>query len=77
MCEAPKEKSPMDYRYDTVCGLYCGACDVLLANEKHEVASLAKAWDMKPEYYYFILYLYLFVVQRIRGISLNPSSLIK
>ena len=39
----------MKYRYDTYCGLYCGACDVLLANEKGEVEKKAKEWKMKPE----------------------------
>lgn len=39
----------MDFRYDSYCGLYCGACDVLVANEKDEVEKAAKAWNMKPE----------------------------
>ena len=39
----------MGYRKDSVCGLYCGACDVFLANVEDRVAAAAKAWGMKPE----------------------------
>lgn len=39
----------MEFRYDTYCGLYCGACDVLIANKNGNVEKLAKAWNMKPE----------------------------
>jgi hypothetical protein len=39
----------MKYRYDTYCGLYCGACAILLANEKGEAEKRAKEWKMKPE----------------------------
>ena len=39
----------MKSRYDTYCGLYCGACPVLLANENDEVEKKAREWGMKPE----------------------------
>ncbi|MGB2698538.1 MAG: DUF3795 domain-containing protein, partial [Candidatus Zixiibacteriota bacterium] len=39
----------MEFKYDIYCGLYCGACAVLLANEKGEVEKKAKEWRMKPE----------------------------
>lgn len=39
----------MDYRRDSVCGLYCGACDVFLANQEDRVDAAAKAWGMGPE----------------------------
>jgi predicted RNA-binding Zn-ribbon protein involved in translation (DUF1610 family) len=39
----------MKFRYDTYCGLYCGACAILLANERDEVEKKAKEWKMKPE----------------------------
>jgi hypothetical protein len=39
----------MKFQYDTYCGLYCGACPVLVANEKGEVEKTAKEWKMKPE----------------------------
>lgn len=39
----------MKFRYDTYCGLYCGACDVFIANEKGTLEESAKEWDMKPE----------------------------
>jgi hypothetical protein len=38
----------MDYRYDSYCGLYCGACPVLVANEKGTVDELAKKNEMDP-----------------------------
>jgi hypothetical protein len=38
----------MDYRYDTYCGLYCGACPVLVANKKGAVDELAKKIEMDP-----------------------------
>lgn len=37
------------FRYDSYCGLYCGACPVLVANQKDEVEKTAKEWKMKPE----------------------------
>lgn len=36
-------------RCDSYCGLYCGACDVLLVNERGTVEEAAKKWDMNPE----------------------------
>jgi hypothetical protein len=39
----------MGFRYDTFCGLYCGACDVLQANRSGRVEALAQAWGMEPE----------------------------
>ena len=38
----------MDYRYDTYCGLYCGACPVLVANRKGTVDELAKKIETDP-----------------------------
>ena len=38
----------MEFRYDTFCGLYCGACDVLQANKRGTVEALAQAWGMEP-----------------------------
>jgi len=38
----------MDYRYDTYCGLYCGACPVLVANQKGTIEELASRNDMDP-----------------------------
>ena len=32
-----KRRHQMKIRYDTYCGLYCGACAVLIANETDEV----------------------------------------
>jgi len=39
----------MEARYDTVCGLYCGACRVVQCNEDGTVEALAKEWGMEPE----------------------------
>jgi hypothetical protein len=39
----------LDFRYDTFCGLYCGACDVLIANKNDAVDALAQAWNLEPE----------------------------
>jgi hypothetical protein len=36
----------MDYRYDSYCGLYCGACPVLVANKKGAVDELAEKFGM-------------------------------
>jgi predicted RNA-binding Zn-ribbon protein involved in translation (DUF1610 family) len=38
----------MDYRYDTYCGLYCGACPVLVANQKGTVDELAREFEANP-----------------------------
>ncbi len=39
----------MKLRYDTYCGLYCGACHVLIANRKGIVEETARKWEMDPE----------------------------
>jgi hypothetical protein len=39
----------MEFRYDTFCGLYCGACDVLQANKSGTVEALAQAWGKESE----------------------------
>ena len=39
----------MKFRYDTYCGLYCGACAVLIANKKGTVDKRAQEWEMNPE----------------------------
>jgi len=39
----------LDFRFDTFCGLYCGACDVLVANQNAAVEALARAWNREPE----------------------------
>jgi predicted RNA-binding Zn-ribbon protein involved in translation (DUF1610 family) len=39
----------MIMRYDSYCGLYCGACDVLQANEEGRIEELAKEWDIDPD----------------------------
>jgi len=39
----------MEFRYDAYCGLYCGACGVLIANERDKLEQLAKAWEVEPE----------------------------
>lgn len=39
----------MKKRLDTYCGLFCGACEVFLANEKGSVEEIAKKWKMKSE----------------------------
>jgi hypothetical protein len=39
----------MEFRYDTFCGLYCGACDVSQANRSGTVAALARDWGMEPD----------------------------
>jgi hypothetical protein len=35
--------------YDSYCGLYCGACPVLSANERGDVEKRAAEWKMSPE----------------------------
>lgn len=39
----------MRYRYDTYCGLYCGACAVLIANREGILEESAQEWEMDPE----------------------------
>ncbi len=36
----------MKTRFDSYCGLYCGACPILVANVKGEVEAKAKEWEM-------------------------------
>ena len=36
-------------RYDTYCGLYCGSCMVLKANEEGKLEKLSEKWGDKPE----------------------------
>lgn len=39
----------MTYRYDTYCGLYCGACFVMRVNQEGRIDEQAKEWDRTPE----------------------------
>lgn len=39
----------MTFKCDTYCGLYCGACDVFIANKEGTVEERALEWDMAPE----------------------------
>lgn len=39
----------MKYRYDTYCGLYCGACAVLIANREGTLKESSQKWDTDPE----------------------------
>jgi hypothetical protein len=39
----------MEPRYDSYCGLFCGACENLLVSEKGEVEKAAKEWNVEPE----------------------------
>ena len=39
----------MTTRYDTYCGLYCGACSVMRANEEGRIKEQAKEWERQPE----------------------------
>jgi predicted Zn-ribbon and HTH transcriptional regulator len=46
------KKSMMNPRYDTFCGLYCGACPILAANlrgDEEWIKKSAEQWKMKPE----------------------------
>ncbi len=38
----------MTFRYDSYCGLYCGACFVMRANEEGRVAEQAREWEREP-----------------------------
>lgn len=38
----------MKTRTDTYCGLYCGACEVYLANQDGTIEEKAKEWGMDP-----------------------------
>lgn len=37
----------MNSRYDSYCGLYCGACEICLMNEIGKIEAKAKEQDMK------------------------------
>lgn len=39
----------MTFCYDSYCGLYCGACAVLKANEDGTLQEKCKEWDIAPE----------------------------
>ena len=39
----------MGTRYDTYCGLYCGACFVMRVNEEGRVEEQAEEWDREPK----------------------------
>jgi hypothetical protein len=39
----------MKTRYDSYCGLYCGACPILVATVKGEVEAKAAEWDLPVE----------------------------
>ncbi|MFX0029194.1 MAG: DUF3795 domain-containing protein [Candidatus Hermodarchaeota archaeon] len=39
----------MKNRYDAYCGLYCGACEILLMNELNRIEEKAKEWNMKVD----------------------------
>ncbi len=39
----------MKPRYDSYCGLFCGACPIMVANAKGNLEEKAKAWDMDPK----------------------------
>lgn len=39
----------MESRYDSYCGIYCGACDTLAANENGKLWKLARDWNRSPE----------------------------
>lgn len=39
----------MSFRYDSYCGLYCGACDTLIANMENRVDKLAESRGRSPE----------------------------
>ena len=36
----------MKKRYDAYCGLYCGACEILLMNELGKIEEKAMEWNM-------------------------------
>lgn len=37
----------MRLRYDAICGLFCGACEVMLANKQGNVSALAQVWGVE------------------------------
>ena len=38
-----------EFRYDTYCGLYCGACDILAAYKKSQEQHTLPQWNALPE----------------------------
>jgi len=40
--------SEKPYRYDTYCGLYCGACEVLHANMENRLDEKSSEWGVDP-----------------------------
>ncbi len=38
-----------NHRYDTYCGIYCGACEIINARTGQEKESVAKHWGSTPE----------------------------
>lgn len=39
----------MREQYDAPCGIYCGACFVMMARKRNNLASIARMWNYKPE----------------------------
>lgn len=39
----------MQERFDAPCGIYCGACFVLMARKRGSLEELASRWNFKPE----------------------------
>ncbi len=37
-------------KYETYCGVYCGACTIMKANENNTVDILAEKWETEPEH---------------------------
>lgn len=39
----------MEERYDSVCGIYCGACYVLIARKRNNLEAIAEVRNCKPQ----------------------------
>ena len=39
----------MNFKLDSYCGIYCGACEIMRVFRFGDVKKAAKEWDMKPE----------------------------
>ncbi|MBU7034885.1 MAG: DUF3795 domain-containing protein, partial [Theionarchaea archaeon] len=39
----------MEFKYDSYCGLCCGACPVLKANENGTLQEVARTWEEDPD----------------------------
>lgn len=48
MNNMPQKATEGPYRYDTYCGLYCGACDWMFANQEYEAALKAPGSQPSP-----------------------------